>query len=73
MKLFRLGIPEMLIIFTIALLIFGPRLPRLYQKIRPSQRQEEETTFPAGWNFVFVLLLALAFLFGVINTLQILR
>ena len=70
----RLKLPEMLIIFAIAPFMFGPRwLPGIYAKIRPERRPAEEHGYPKSWIVIFGIMLVLAFIYGIVNTLQIFR
>lgn len=72
--MFRLNFPEMIIIFFIFLFLFGPRLgPAVLQKVRSFRPPTEEVRDPDWWNILFGLLMALAFIYGVVKTLQLLR
>lgn len=74
----RFGFPELVIIFVIALFLFGPRaLPRLGKGLDESmqdsrQRRDDETHTPV-LIFLFKLLLALAFVYGFLKTVELFR
>jgi len=58
----HLGLPEMIIIFIIAILIFGPlALPYLRQVV-------DDRGYPLSWIIVFGLFLAVALAYGLVNT-----
>lgn len=61
------GFPELVIIFSIALFMFGPRLA-------PAVRQAAESRgYPLPLVVVFSLFLVAALLFGIVNTLELFK
>ena len=65
--MYRIGVPELLIFFTIVLLVFVPRAV-------PSMRNAaEQKGYSLPLVAAFGLFLLIAFVYGIVNTLELFR
>ena len=67
----QLGVPEMIMILIIAILAIGPRsLPHLSEVIQGVRRAVNNDEYPLPLVLAFALFLIVAFIYGVVSTMD---